>query len=110
MWEDRMKRVGNLWDRLVSFPNLLGAARKARKGKRSRFDVQAFEFDAERAAFASAAISSHSHSDCLLDQLIRHLEQQLSPTKRDGLGQRSGVCEHPADRPLGPGVEPDGPG
>jgi hypothetical protein len=43
-----MKRVGNLWDRLVSFPNLLAAARKARKGKRSRFDVQAFEFDAER--------------------------------------------------------------
>ncbi len=43
-----MKRVGNLWDRLVSFPNLLRAARKARKGKRSRFDVRAFEFDVER--------------------------------------------------------------
>ena len=43
-----MKRVGNLWDGLVSFPNLLRAARKARKGKRSRPDVAAFEFDAER--------------------------------------------------------------
>ena len=43
-----MKRVGNLWDRLVSFPNLLRASRKARKGKRSRFDVQAFEVEAER--------------------------------------------------------------
>jgi len=43
-----MKRVGNLWDGLVSFPNLLRAARKARKGKRSRPDVAAFEFDVER--------------------------------------------------------------
>lgn len=43
-----MKRVGNLWDTLVSFPNLLRAARKARRGKRHRPDVAAFEFDAER--------------------------------------------------------------
>jgi hypothetical protein len=56
-----MKRVGNLWDRLVSFPNLpaglpslpagrhLGwAARKARTGKRDRRAVGAFEYDAER--------------------------------------------------------------
>lgn len=43
-----MKRVGNLWDQLVSFPNLLWAARKARKGKRHRPDLAAFEFDAER--------------------------------------------------------------
>jgi retron-type reverse transcriptase len=43
-----MKRVGNLWDQLVSFPNLLRAARKARKGKRDRKDVAAFEYDVER--------------------------------------------------------------
>ena len=43
-----MKRVGNLWEGLVSFPNLLRAARKARRNKRHRPDVQAFEFDAER--------------------------------------------------------------
>ena len=43
-----MKRVGNLWERLVSFPNLLRASRKARKGKRDRRDVAAFEYDAER--------------------------------------------------------------
>lgn len=43
-----MKRVGHLWERLVSFPNLLRAARKARKGKRDRRDVAAFEFSAER--------------------------------------------------------------
>ena len=43
-----MKRVGNLWERLVSFPNLLRAARKARKGKRDRPDVAAFEFDVEQ--------------------------------------------------------------
>ena len=43
-----MKRAGNLWDHLVSFPNLLRASRKARKGKRDRPDVAAFEYDAER--------------------------------------------------------------
>ena len=43
-----MKRVRKVWDRLVSFPNLLRAARKARKGKRDRRDVAAFEYDAER--------------------------------------------------------------
>jgi RNA-directed DNA polymerase len=40
-----VKRVGNVWERLVSFPNLL---RAARKGKRDRPDVAAFEYDAER--------------------------------------------------------------
>jgi retron-type reverse transcriptase len=43
-----MKRVGNLWERLVTFPNLLRASCKARKGKRDRRDVAAFEYDAER--------------------------------------------------------------
>ncbi len=32
----------------MSFPNLLRAARKARRGKRDRPDVAAFEYDAER--------------------------------------------------------------
>jgi hypothetical protein len=40
-------RIGNLWDRLISFPSLLRAARKARKGKRSGFDVRVFELEAE---------------------------------------------------------------
>lgn len=43
-----MTRVGNLWERLVSFPNLLRASRKARKGKRDRPDVATFEYDLER--------------------------------------------------------------
>ena len=43
-----MKRVGDLWERLVSLPNLLRAARKARRGKRDRRDVAAFEYDVER--------------------------------------------------------------
>jgi RNA-directed DNA polymerase len=30
-----MRRVGNLWDRIVSFPNLMAAARRAAKGKRT---------------------------------------------------------------------------
>jgi RNA-directed DNA polymerase len=42
-----MKRYGNLWDRLVSWDNLLLAARKARRGKRDRAAVQRFEFDLE---------------------------------------------------------------
>jgi len=43
-----MKRYGHLWDRLVSWDNLLLAARKARRGKRDRGAIQAFEFDLER--------------------------------------------------------------
>ena len=34
-----MKRVGYLWDRLVSFENLLRSAEAACKGKRFRPDV-----------------------------------------------------------------------
>lgn len=30
-----MRRVGNLWDRIVSFPNLMAAARRAARGKRT---------------------------------------------------------------------------
>ena len=42
-----MKRYGNLWESLVSWENLLLAARKARRGKRDRAAVQRFEFDLE---------------------------------------------------------------
>jgi hypothetical protein len=34
-----MKRVGYLWDRLISFENLLRSAEAAREGKRFRPDV-----------------------------------------------------------------------
>jgi RNA-directed DNA polymerase len=40
--EVAMKRVGNLWTQLVSFENLLGAAKSAAKGKRTRPDVADF--------------------------------------------------------------------
>jgi retron-type reverse transcriptase len=43
-----MKRVGNLWETLVSFPNLLRAALKARRGKRHRPNVARFEQELER--------------------------------------------------------------
>jgi len=43
-----MKRYGGLWDGLVSWENLLLAARKARRGKRDRRCVQRFEFDIEK--------------------------------------------------------------
>jgi retron-type reverse transcriptase len=37
-----MKRAGNLWPQLISFPNLLLAARRAAAGKRTRADVARF--------------------------------------------------------------------
>lgn len=42
-----MKRYGALWQKLVSWENLVLAARKARRGKRSRVSVQAFSFAEE---------------------------------------------------------------
>jgi len=42
-----MKRVGNLWPELISFPNLLRAAQRAAAGKRSRPDVAAFLLELE---------------------------------------------------------------
>ena len=42
-----MKRIGNLWHEFCSWPNLVLAARKARKRKRQRLNVQRFEFDRE---------------------------------------------------------------
>jgi retron-type reverse transcriptase len=42
-----MKRQGKLWSRVCSFSNLVAAHRKARRGKRSRPDVAAFELDLE---------------------------------------------------------------
>jgi hypothetical protein len=43
-----VKRYGDLWPSVVSWPNLLLAARKARHGKRGCAVVQRFEFDQER--------------------------------------------------------------
>ncbi len=43
-----MKRYGGLWERVVSWENLLLAARKAQRGKRTRPSVQAFNFAQER--------------------------------------------------------------
>ena len=42
-----MKRYNGLWPRVVAWENLLLAARKARRGKRSRSAVQRFEFRRE---------------------------------------------------------------
>jgi retron-type reverse transcriptase len=43
-----MKRYGNLWDKLISWDNLVLAAKKAQRGKRRRPDVQAFNFWQEK--------------------------------------------------------------
>jgi retron-type reverse transcriptase len=42
------QRIGNLWPALVSFENLLLAHSKARRGKRDRPEVAAFEYELER--------------------------------------------------------------
>jgi retron-type reverse transcriptase len=42
-----MKRSGGLWDSLVSFGNLVEAARRARKGKRGKHSVLAFDWELE---------------------------------------------------------------
>ena len=47
-----MKRYGNLWGSVVSWENLLLAARKARRGKRDSAAVQRFEFDLEASLIA----------------------------------------------------------
>jgi len=41
-------RVGDLWPAVVSWPNLVRAAAKARRGKRARDAVLRFDFDLER--------------------------------------------------------------
>ena len=43
-----MKRHGNLWERMISFENLLRAAEKARRGKRFRPAAARFFFHLER--------------------------------------------------------------
>ena len=43
-----MKRYGDLYKNLISFENLLLAAYKAQKGKRSKGDVARFLFDLEK--------------------------------------------------------------
>jgi retron-type reverse transcriptase len=42
-----MKRVGNLWPELVSFPNLLAASESAAAGRRKRSDAAAFLLNLE---------------------------------------------------------------
>jgi len=39
-----MKRYGNLWEKVISWENLVLAARRAQRGKRGRFEVQQFNF------------------------------------------------------------------
>lgn len=43
-----MKRYGNLWERLICWENLVEAAHRSRRGKRSKGCVQRFEFNLEK--------------------------------------------------------------
>ena len=43
-----MKRYGNLFDEIISFENLLLAAKKAFRGKKDRSQVARFYFDREK--------------------------------------------------------------
>ena len=42
-----MKRIGGRWEEVTSFSNLLGAARRAAAGKRTRPDVAEFLMNLE---------------------------------------------------------------
>lgn len=42
-----MKRYNNFWPEIISFENLLLAARQAQKGKRFRDNVLAFNYNLE---------------------------------------------------------------
>jgi retron-type reverse transcriptase len=42
-----MKRIGNLWDKLISFEHLLAAAKKAMRGKRDKANVIRFAYHFE---------------------------------------------------------------
>lgn len=46
-----MKRFGFLWDKIISFENLLLAYKKARKGKQNRDDVALFGLNLEKELF-----------------------------------------------------------
>ena len=57
-----MKRIGDLWPRILDFQNLLLAWRRARRGKRSRSAVVRFGLDLERNLFElQAELASHHY-------------------------------------------------
>jgi len=47
-----VKRVGGLWEQIVTWPNLVLAAQKAQRGKRTRHDVLNFNFRLEEELLA----------------------------------------------------------
>ena len=55
-----MKRLGNLWERVIAFDNLLLAYRKARRGKRRRPPVARFEMRLERELFTLQRELAHN--------------------------------------------------
>lgn len=42
-----MKRIGNIWHKVISIENLTSAAQKARKGKKNRYEVKQFDKNPE---------------------------------------------------------------
>ena len=46
-----MKRIGNLWHKIICFENLLTASKKAQKGKRFQENVLRFNYDLEAELF-----------------------------------------------------------
>ncbi len=56
-----MKRLGNLWPKLISFDNLWLAWQRARRGKRRNPDVVHFELELERNLFTLQRKLAHGH-------------------------------------------------
>jgi len=76
----RVKSHANLWPRVTSFENLYDAFRAARKGKRGRPDVAAFEFSLE-------------------SKLLALQRELLDGTYRPG-GDRHFVVREPVERKI----------
>ena len=71
-----MKRLGGVWQQLVSFENLLLAYKKARRGKSRRAIGGQFECNLEKGAIAIAAGTAKRGISAWRLSLVYHLRTQ----------------------------------
>ena len=94
-----MKTYKHLYERICAFHNLYDAFRKARKGKRSRPAVAAFEVDLEDNLIALQDELRSEWSWSI--HHLHHLREQTAPHQRRALSRPGGpsraVQRHRAD-------------
>lgn len=87
-----MKRYGNLWEKLISWENLVLAARKAQRGKRARECVQRFNFRQEQELLGlSAELKSQSYQP---GQFTTHWIYRPKPRLISAAPYRDRVVHH----------------